>query len=374
MQLVRSAKVSIKFATKKKLDILASIKEEYIKIVNIFINIFWENDFELTDLTKDIYNLPKSWFSSRMKQCAAREALKLVKTSKATPRIKKSKDKLELEAILEEEIFNEPIKPQYKGNKITLSSQIISIEKGNNTFDFWIKFTSIGNNIRFKIPIKSHRHFNKFYNDGWVLSNSITILKDSIQVSFAKNIQPKKEKGEIIGVDVGINHLLATSKGDLIGDKVKPLINKIKRKKQGSKSYKRTKRELKNYMRQCVNELFSIYDLGLIVVEKLRNLKQGKSPNRSKEFRKTLSNWNYSELLGFIKQKTEVNRVYFRSVNPYKTSQECPVCSHTQRENRKNENFKCLQCGYEDQADIIGSLNILKRCLTGAYSPCLKSI
>ncbi|MFW6311026.1 MAG: RNA-guided endonuclease InsQ/TnpB family protein [Nanoarchaeota archaeon] len=374
MKINRSSKLTIKFATKKKLETLNLVKEEYTRIVNFFIDLFWENNFILTDLTKEIYNLPSSWFSSRLKQCAAREALKLVNTAKSTPIIKKSKDKLEVEELIGEPIFNEPTKPKYNGNKITLSSQIVSIEEGKNSFDLWIKFSSIGNKIIFKIPTKRHKQFNKFYEDDWKLSNSIILLKDCIQVSFEKDILPKKSVGEFIGIDVGINHLLATSKGDLVGNNVKILIDKIKRKKQGSKSYKRAKIELRNYNKQCVNEVFNKYDLGLVVVEKLKNLKQGKTSNRGKSFRKTLSNWNYSELLDFIKQKTEVNRVYFRSVNPYKTSQECPNCNHTQRENRKGEEFKCLHCGYKDQADIVGSLNILKRCITGVYSPCLKPI
>jgi hypothetical protein len=47
--------------------------DEYSRLVNHFIEIFWENDFCKKDLTKDITNLPTSWFSARMRQCAARK-------------------------------------------------------------------------------------------------------------------------------------------------------------------------------------------------------------------------------------------------------------------------------------------------------------
>ncbi|MBF0240591.1 MAG: transposase, partial [SAR324 cluster bacterium] len=55
-------------------------------------------------------------------------------------------------------------------------------------------------------------------------------------------------------------------------------------------------------------------------------------------------------------------------------SQECPSCGWTQRENRRGEEFKCLHCNHEDNADIVGALNIRSRVIMSAYSPRLKQI
>ncbi|MCP4350780.1 MAG: transposase, partial [Desulfobacterales bacterium] len=54
-------------------------------------------------------------------------------------------------------------------------------------------------------------------------------------------------------------------------------------------------------------------------------------------------------------------------------SQKCPACTHTQRENRNGEEFECLKCGYSEQADFVGSLNILHRFLTGRYGAGFKT-
>jgi putative transposase len=44
------------------------------------------------------------------------------------------------------------------------------------------------------------------------------------------------------------------------------------------------------------------------------------------------------------------------------TSQTCPCCSHVSRENRKTQaHFECVECGYINNADIVGALNILER-------------
>ena len=55
------------------------------------------------------------------------------------------------------------------------------------------------------------------------------------------------------------------------------------------------------------------------------------------------------------------------------TSQECCVCSHRDRENRKGERFLCLACGRLDNADRNASANITQRG-TGTKVPAGEGI
>jgi len=68
----------------------------------------------------------------------------------------------------------------------------------------------------------------------------------------------------------------------------------------------------------------------------------------------------------------ETNRVSFRTVSPYFTSQKCSKCGYTDRGNRFGEIFKCQKCCHAGNADINAALNILERFRTGAYGPCFK--
>ena len=187
------------------------------------------------------------------------------------------------------------------------------------------------------------------------------------------------ENGRLVGIDVGINHLLATSEesgvesAQLIGSDVKQKIERIKRKEQGSKKQRRAKRGLSHTIHQHVKD-FSTHNrnMRLVVVENLQNLKKGKK-NRSKDFRKTLNNWNYRELLEIIQGHRELNRVSFRRVFPDKTSQTCPSCSHVERGHRVGEVFCCLKCGLSNQVDIVGAQNILIRFTSGRYSATFKT-
>ena len=110
-------------------------------------------------------------------------------------------------------------------------------------------------------------------------------------------------------------------------------------------------------------------DIDLIVVEKLKNLNYKSKLKRrlSKNMRRSIGTWAWKYWLKRLEQACETNRVSFRTVAPFYTSQKCPACGHTDRGNRSGTVFRCLGCGYTGNADVVGSRNILDRFLTGPY-------
>ena len=65
------------------------------------------------------------------------------------------------------------------------------------------------------------------------------------------------------------------------------------------------------------------------------------------------------------------------AVPPAYTSQTCPACDHVTAANRRSQAvFRCTACGFEDNADLVGAINILRaghaRCaceVSGAVMP-----
>jgi putative transposase len=50
------------------------------------------------------------------------------------------------------------------------------------------------------------------------------------------------------------------------------------------------------------------------------------------------------------------------TVAPHHTSQTCPACGHVAPENRRTQaHFRCVDCGYKENADVVGAKNILER-------------
>ena len=68
-----------------------------------------------------------------------------------------------------------------------------------------------------------------------------------------------------------------------------------------------------------------------------------------------------------LRQKTEQQAAKLGNlvilVDPKFTSLECPACHFIDKSNRDQEKFLCGQCGYADDADTNGSVNIAHRGL-----------
>ena len=404
MKITRSTKCSVKFATQKKRNELKTILKEYGKVVNIFIDYFWDKKVDKTQLLKPIVDLPKdSWLSARLRKVAAREALdmvgsvknvfewnkeqiqntinaleKKIRETKTTDR--KNRRKInnwhkKLKAIKSKLSMIQPHKPKHKGNKMSVSCTIAELQapKEQGTFDAWLHLASIGNKMVLDIPIKFHKHYRRLFLNGQRV-NSYVITKDYVQLAFERETGPKKNGKAVVGLDTGINALASTSDKLQFGKDIKTLIEKSKRCKKGSKG----KQRATNAIRQRINEVAKqvIQNKDLVVVEKLSNLNNNsKLKGRlSRNIRSSIGSWNYAYWLMRLEMNCEENRVSFRTVPSYYTSQQCPICNHTESGNRNGEVFKCQACGYTGNADINAALNILNRFLSGPYGAAYKPI
>jgi IS605 OrfB family transposase len=364
MQIIRSTKCSLKFATKQKQNNLSTILTEYTKVVNIFINYFWLNPdvANKSKLLKEIVDLPsETWLSARLRKVAAREAIDMVNATKE--RWKNKPEKMSI--------------PVHKGNRMYVSCTIADLVPTKNSnyktedsrlFDAWLHIQSIGNKMIMDLPIKYHKHFNEYNNIGKRL-NSYIITKNYVQFSFEITTQPKKEGKKCIGIDTGINALASLNNGNQYGLDIKKCIERIKRCVQGSKGQQVARRALKQRIDEVVKELMLIENPDLIVVERLKNMGSKTKVRRllTKNIRRSIGTWNWKYWLKRLEGYCELNRISFRSVLPYYTSTTCPVCGHSDRGNRNGEIFLCLKCEHKDNADVNAGKNILNRFLMGLY-------
>ena len=360
MKLIRSTKCSLKFCTAKKQNDLLTILSEYSKVVNIFIDYFWLNGDKASkgELLKPVVDIPETWISARLRKVAAREAIDMVLATKT-----RWKEKA--------------VKPIHKGNRMYVSCTIADLVSTKNNgyksedsrlFDAWLHIASVGNKMIMDLPIKYHRHFNKYNNIGKRL-NSYIITKNYVQFSFEIITEAKKEGLKCIGIDTGINALASLNNGNQYGLDIKGCIERVKRCKQKSKGYYVAKRALKQRIDETAKEILVKENPDLIVVEQLKNMgyKTKLKARLSKSIRASIGTWNWKYWLKRLEMQCELNRVSFRTVSPYHTSTTCPVCGQTNRENRNGEKFLCQNCGHADNADINAGKNILNRFLTGQY-------
>ncbi|GAW92339.1 RNA-guided endonuclease InsQ/TnpB family protein [Calderihabitans maritimus] len=68
--------------------------------------------------------------------------------------------------------------------------------------------------------------------------------------------------------------------------------------------------------------------------------------------------WAFGQLGRFIEYKAAERGIAVVYVDPRHTSQRCPKCSNTARDNRHGHLFRCTSCGFVGHADIVAATNI----------------
>lgn len=341
----RTLSFSLDLANTGKIKALEDLVKEYQRAVNYYLSILSsQNKYILSEKEVKSFNSPLSY---RYKQCAKRQA---VKTWKSWRRNKKKGN------------F-----PEFKGSSI-LDGRFAKVEKPrNSSFDYWVKIATLNKGKPILVPFKSYDYANQYF-ENWELINGGRIKRKNgnwfLLLTFEKNSPPKKEEGKVIGVDVGIKKLITTSEGDFYGKEIETLLNKIQRKQQGSKAFKRALKERNYYINKTVKEL-PFNNAGTIVMENIKNIKKNtkKEKRLRKEFRNKFQRWTYPLLFSRISQLSELNGVHFYTIDPAYTSQTCNSCGFVHKLNRSNEVFRCRNCGYTMDADLNASLNIFKSYL-----------
>ena len=213
-----------------------------------------------------------------------------------------------------------------------------------------------------------------------------------------------------VGIDIGVVHAVATSSGkfyDLDADKLKEIEKKMAKlqrklslnlssrkrlaekglaepfdKTKPSRKRRRLKEGIQKLCRRmrCIRQAFYqttaralAQEYGCVYAEDL------KTKNMTKSAKGTVENPGQR-----VKQKSGLNRAILRTgfhglsqavdwqltkaggilekVPPAYTSCTCPVCGCCDKRSRpKQAVFHCISCGYTNNADIVGALNVLRK-------------
>ena len=380
-QIIRSSPYNPKEANTDKLLILKGFMAEYPNLVNKAIELLCPSGFLPAEIPKLIGKEITDKIgssSARLNQVIAKQASACIRAQ--TEKIKK----LEWQVVngihlkkYQRELLDKPTIPVFDGN-IELDSRFVSIEQPKNAtkFEYWLKI-QIPNITKIEIPINLTNHQINLLKRGFNLKTTAIRLRQNGQFDliFTKpDYSTKKTKAEIeqedfkvLGIDIGRNKCVTTSDGQMetthqTGHLLHEILAKISRQKRGSKNNKQTRVELLNQINySCKNDI-PWQEIDAIAIENIKNMKYGQTQNVAS------AAWRYPEIRAKLAMIAQEHDVRVLAVNPAYTSQECPACNHVNSKNRSNEEFCCLGCGYENDADIVGAINIRKR---GKYSSSL---
>lgn len=275
--------------------------------------------------------------------------------------------------------------------------------KGKDRFDSF-GFKEYGNGFKVdgrrlklcgigRVAIRWHRPI-----EGEIKTLRITRKAGKWFASFACEVEvkPLLATGRVVGVDVGINTLIATSDGELVdnpkwyGDgqaKLRILQRTVSRRKKGGSNRKKGVHALQvhheyiaNQRKDFLNKLANTLVLNndLIAIEDLRIQNMVKNHNLSKSILD--GGWGYfAQRLS--DKAVEAGRELVR-VNPANTSKTCSGCGAIFDDLDLSVRWVDCECGVSMKRDVNAAINILKRALqnrdgqsrwepTWAVAPCV---
>lgn len=185
-----------------------------------------------------------------------------------------------------------------------------------------------------------------------------------------------EEPGDWIGVDRGIVNLATTSDGDNFQGHRLRRYRRWHARKRAELQARRTRSAIRRLRRRGrrehrhatqVNHEISKRLVAVaqrtgrgIALEDLSGIRDRVRPRRDQ--RATHSSWPFHQLGSFIEYKAKRAGVRVVTVNARYTSQMCPSCGHTARNNRfSRDHFRCRRCGLAGPADHVAGINVRNR-------------
>jgi putative transposase len=87
----------------------------------------------------------------------------------------------------------------------------------------------------------------------------------------------------------------------------------------------------------------------------------GKNVKAKSRLNKAILDQGWFEFRRQLGYKLAWNGGQLVTVPPRNTSRTCPCCGHVAKENRLSQvRFECVDCGFEENADLVGAINVLR--------------
>jgi putative transposase len=239
---------------------------------------------------------------------------------------------------------------------------------------------------------------------GWIrYRNSRELLGTPKNITVSSNggkwfvsIQTEREIAEpvhpstsIVGIDVGITRFATLSDGCFIDplntfrkheQRLARYQRAMSRKTKFSNNWKKAKAKVQklhtriaNVRRDFLHKTSSTISQNhaIVCIEDLqvRNMSRsaagsseapGRNVKAKSGLNKSILDQGWFEFRRQLEYKQAWRGGQVVAVNPRNTSRTCPCCGHVSAENRQTQaRFACVECGFENNADLVGAINIL---------------
>jgi transposase len=355
--MIRSTRHHIKDLNAEKMDKYQSFIQDYSDYVVDCVDYIWQNGYEDFSIERNSLSIPKyidynklpikSEMSARARSSAATQVSSIIRSS-----VEKQRRRLWAQKNVNSNIKSISFsKPKLDFVMPNLSSKCCDFKKSDGKFLGFVRLKSIGKEYgNIIIPIINHPRSGENLKSGFLFS------KKNIQLSWEKKPIPVEKGHKIVGIDQGLNDVASLSDGQKTpkecphGHSLNKILDKISRRKKGSKGFKKAIDHRKNFVNYSINQL-NFSGVEEVRLEKITNIRYQKKSSRK------MSHWSNPEIRNKIISRCEELEVPVVEQSSCYRSQRCSQCGQVRKSNRKGKHYKCKNCGYNCDADTNAALN-----------------
>jgi hypothetical protein len=244
----RACRTSQEFATARKRHEIARRLEAYRGAVNFYVRSLWQDPGALDGCRP---NAPGCNRCTKTRRCAKRIVSSTHRSAEA---------------------LGVPAQcPRFMGMAALCHG--VSIELGRGSFDLVVRLSTLRPRERITIPARKTKVLNKWLARlGARLVQGCALSEKAIVVSVEFPEPQARERDDVIGIDVGISKLLATSEGQAIGEDWRQISARVRRRRPRSKGKRRARIARDHYINHAVKQL-PRHRLSAIGFEGLNGLK-----------------------------------------------------------------------------------------------------
>jgi putative transposase len=250
-------------------------------------------------------------------------------------------------------------------------------------------------NSRIYLPKLGWMRYRKSREAPGVVKNvtvSLSAGKWFVSIQTAREVpDPVPEATSAVGIDMGIARFATLSDGSFIAplssfrkdeQRLLRYQRAMSRKVKFSQNWKKAKAKVqrlhvrignvrRDYLHKCSTTISQNHAMVCIEDLQVKNMSRSASGTKDAPGRKvraksglnkSILDQGWFEFRRQLDYKLTWNGGWLIAVPPQDTSRTCPACGHVSAENRPTQaRFCCTACGFEENADLVGAINILAR-------------
>jgi len=249
-------------------------------------------------------------------------------------------------------------------------------------------------NSRIFLPKLGWLRYRNSRNIQGVLRNATVSLRAGrwfVSIQTEREVdKPLPEATSAIGIDVGIARFATFSDGSYLAPlnsfkrhetALRKAQQSLSRKQKFSSNWRKTKRKVQrlharignarhDYLHKATTAISQNHAMVCIEDLQVRNMSKsaagtseapGRNVKAKSGLNKAILDQGWFEFRRQLQYKLDWNGGMLIAVPPQNTSRTCPACGHISKDNRQTQaEFVCVECGYENNADVVGAINILR--------------